>query len=125
MRAAALLFCLLLLGSVLGCATANDSAAGWWWPRSAVERGRAFAQRACAGCHAIGRQGLSPNPDAPPFRTLAARLPGPSLEAELSSISAQGHIWMPPIYITPAEVRSVAAYIRSVATAARGPAGET
>lgn len=29
--------------------------------------GLAFAQGACGGCHAVERQGLSPNPDAPPF----------------------------------------------------------
>lgn len=29
--------------------------------------GLAFAQASCGGCHAVGRHGTSPNPDAPPF----------------------------------------------------------
>ena len=29
--------------------------------------GRAFAQASCAECHAIGRDGTSPNANAPPF----------------------------------------------------------
>jgi mono/diheme cytochrome c family protein len=31
------------------------------------QRGEAFAQASCAGCHAVGRHGLSPNRNAPPF----------------------------------------------------------
>ena len=33
----------------------------------AEARGEALARSSCAGCHAIGRQGSSPNPKAPPF----------------------------------------------------------
>ena len=31
------------------------------------ERGLAFAQAACGGCHAVERYGALPNPDSPPF----------------------------------------------------------
>jgi mono/diheme cytochrome c family protein len=80
-----------------------------------VEAGHRFVQRACAGCHAIGPQGASPNPHSPPFRTVSGLLPGPSLESELESIARRGHVEMPPIYMTPDEIRDVAAYIRAVA----------
>ena len=33
----------------------------------AAARGEALARSVCAGCHAIGRTGASPNPNAPPF----------------------------------------------------------
>jgi mono/diheme cytochrome c family protein len=76
--------------------------------------GQRFARRACAGCHAIKATGAGPNPLAPPFRLLASRLRGPRLDAELRAISRHGHRSMPPIYMTPAERRNVAAYIRSI-----------
>jgi mono/diheme cytochrome c family protein len=31
----------------------------------------AFAQAACGGCHAVEANGISPNPDAPPFARIA------------------------------------------------------
>ena len=33
-------------------------------------RGRELAQTSCAGCHAIERYGMSPNPSAPPFASI-------------------------------------------------------
>lgn len=83
--------------------------------RSDAAAGRRFAERACAGCHAVERRGESPNPHSPPFRTLAARLPGAALEAQLDGIARQGHVEMPPVYMTPDEIHDVAAYIRAVA----------
>jgi len=80
----------------------------------AVEAGRRFTLRSCAGCHAVGPSGSSPNAHAPPFRTLAERLRGPALDAQLAAISRYGHVEMPPIYMTRDEIRGVAAYIRSV-----------
>lgn len=35
--------------------------------------GLLIAQNSCGGCHAAGRTGSSPNPDAPPFVTIANR----------------------------------------------------
>lgn len=107
-------FVLALATLVAGCAGA-DAPLDWRPWRSQAETGRIFARRACAGCHAVGRQGRSPNPLSPPFRALADRLPGPELEDDLSAIASRGHGQMPPIYMTPAEIRAVAAYIRSVA----------
>jgi mono/diheme cytochrome c family protein len=36
-----------------------------------ADRGRAFAQASCSGCHAVARFGSSSNPDAPPFPAIA------------------------------------------------------
>ena len=46
----------------------------WALPASAAEKGmtdkgRALVEEHCARCHAIGVEGDSPHPDAPPFRT--------------------------------------------------------
>jgi mono/diheme cytochrome c family protein len=87
--------------------------------RQDVAAGERFVRRACAGCHAVGPQGASPNPHSPPFRTLAARLPGEALPAQLAAIARRGHVEMPPIYMTPEELEAAAAYIRSIAEQAR------
>jgi mono/diheme cytochrome c family protein len=34
---------------------------------NSAERGQAFAQARCSSCHAITAQGISPNPESPPF----------------------------------------------------------
>jgi len=34
------------------------------------QRGLAFAQASCGGCHAVERNGVSPNPKAPPFAAI-------------------------------------------------------
>ena len=36
-------------------------------------RGEALARSTCAGCHAIGPAGTSPNPNAPPFAAVVNR----------------------------------------------------
>lgn len=38
---------------------------------SAALPGQAFAEASCSGCHAVGRHGSSPNPNAPPFAAIA------------------------------------------------------
>jgi mono/diheme cytochrome c family protein len=106
---------LLVLAALLGgCASFGPGSA-----RQDAASGQRFAERACAGCHAIGPSGESPDPRSPPFRTLAERLPGPALEAELTAIAGRGHVQMPPIYMTPGEIRAVAAYIRAAAPRTR------
>jgi mono/diheme cytochrome c family protein len=118
-----LLAILALAAATAGCAEGRSpEAAGARQPAAA---GQAFVRRACAGCHAIGPQGASPNPHSPPFRTLAARLPGPALEAQLSAIAQHGHVEMPPIYMTPDEIGAVASYIRAVRAPGAGPSDET
>lgn len=35
-----------------------------------ASRGQVFAEETCSGCHAVGRDGSSSNPNAPPFRAI-------------------------------------------------------
>jgi mono/diheme cytochrome c family protein len=107
---------ILAMGVLLaGCASSRETPRQPAAQGDGVMAGRRFAERACAGCHAVGPRGESPNPRSPPFRTLAGRLPGQALEDRLGEIARRGHVEMPPIYMTPQERRDVAAWLRAVA----------
>ena len=47
--------------------------------RDETNRGKALVTENCSRCHAIGKDGDSPHPEAPAFRTLASRYPIDSL----------------------------------------------
>ena len=80
-----------------------------------IERGRAFAQRNCAACHAIGRTGASAY--APPFRTLHERYDVEALAEALAEGIVVGH-WgerqMPQFVLTPAQIDDLLAYLKSL-----------
>ena len=67
---------------------------------------------------AVGPAGDSPNPKAPPFRTLSARHPGVSLREPLSRGIAAPHDVMPKFELTQAQVDTVIAYINSLSAKA-------
>jgi mono/diheme cytochrome c family protein len=102
------------LGVLLaGCASAGPDAGLGRAPGSAAERGLHFAQRACAGCHALDA-GQSPNGGAPTFAILQIRFTPIALERRLAEISAHGHYEMPPVFISRDEAKDIAAYIGSI-----------
>jgi mono/diheme cytochrome c family protein len=92
---------LLLMASA---ATAQDAAA----------RGQAIVEQNCAGCHAVGKQGVSPLPAAPPFRTLGQRYPLVNLEEALAEGIVTGHPDMPPFAFEPDEVSALIDYLESI-----------
>ena len=108
---APLLGLMLLATAGAGCASARPVAETH---AAIVARGQSFAERACAGCHSVGHAGESPNPHAPPFRVIAAQRSDARLGDALSEISRNGHLEMPPIYVTPDEMTGVVAYMRSL-----------
>ena len=63
--------------------------------RAPVKRGEALLTRNCARCHATGTAGLSPHPEAPPFRTLSRRYPVEGLAEALAEGLFVGHPDMP------------------------------
>lgn len=77
-------------------------------------RGRAIVEANCAPCHAVGRSGASPHPDAPPFRTLSQRYPIESLAEALAEGISTGHPDMPEFVAAPAEIDAIIAYVRSL-----------
>ena len=84
-----------------------------------IERGRAYAQRHCATCHAIGRTGSSPYAPAPPFRTLHERYDVEALAEALAEGMIVGHggaRQMPQFVLSPAEIDDLLAYLKSLET---------
>lgn len=84
--------------------------------RQAIEAGRGLAQAHCATCHAIGKRGQSPNPQAPRFATLAQRYPLDNLAEAFSEGILVGHGPMPEFQFEPDQIDSLIAYLRSVQT---------
>jgi mono/diheme cytochrome c family protein len=84
-----------------------------------IERGRAYAQRHCATCHAIGPTGSSPYAAAPPFRTLHERYDVEALAEALAEGMIVGHggaRQMPQFTLSPAEIDDLLAYLKSLET---------
>jgi len=79
-----------------------------------VQRGFTFAQTNCSQCHAIGRFGDSPIPDAPPFRTLHTRYPVEDLAESFAEGITTGHPSMPQFQLDPAQINDLLAYLQSV-----------
>lgn len=79
-----------------------------------VQRGLAFAQTNCSQCHAIGRFGDSPIPEAPPFRTLHTRYPIEDLAEAFAEGITTGHPSMPQFQLDPAQINDLLAYLQSI-----------
>lgn len=103
----------MMAGLVLaGCASAPPPAPpSASFQDEAALRGRALATAACAGCHAIGRDGASPYPDAPPFREIVRRRPLDELEAAMAEGSVTTHPAMPLNTFRSSEIDDLIAYL--------------
>ena len=77
------------------------------------EDGRAIAEAQCATCHAVGRDGASPVPAAPTFRTLLSRYRADVLEEELINGVRVAHP-MPEFQFNPQGVDELIAYLESI-----------
>lgn len=95
---------------VSGSAYAQSSETG----ADGIDRGKALAVRNCSGCHAVGLDGQSPNPNAPPFRTLSERFPIDALEETFIGTIDTGHPGMPVFVATQEQIDDIIAYIASV-----------
>ena len=76
--------------------------------------GRAFAESACASCHAVGRTGASPLKAAPPFGEIMARYPAEDLEEALAEGIVVGHPAMPNFQLQEPELGNLVAYLRTL-----------
>lgn len=100
------LFCLPLLLAACQQVPAVDTASS---PLAA--QGRDLAQRTCAGCHAIGRDAISPYSTAPLFPVIANQ---EGLTAETLSVWLRGAHNYPremDFYLQEAEVNALVAYM--------------
>lgn len=84
-----------------------------------VNDGREIAEAQCAGCHAVGSYGDSPNPAAPTFRTVLSRYRADVLEEELREGIQVAHP-MPDFQFEPQGVHALVAYLQSIQTPAHG-----
>lgn len=76
--------------------------------------GRLLVELNCSPCHAIGVEGDSPHPDAPPFRTLGQRYPIDALEEAFVEGIETGHPDMPSFVATPDQIADIIGYIESI-----------
>jgi len=90
-------------------------------PASAAEdvaAGLLLVEANCAGCHAIALDGVSPLPDAPPFRELHQRYDVEFLSEALVEGIMTGHEAMPEFVFSPDEAAAVVGYLKSLEPAA-------
>jgi len=84
-------------------------------PDPVVARGRGFAEQNCGRCHALGSSGESPNPKAPPFRSLHERYPVEALSEALAEGIRTGHKEMPQFdALDTAQIDDLIAYLKSL-----------
>jgi len=103
-------------------------AAGLSSPAMAVEKdltdkGRALVKKDCSRCHAIGIEGDSPNPEAPPFRTLSSKYPVEDLAESLAEGIVSGHPEMPIFVFGPTDVEAIIDYLQSIQEKPNGAEG--
>ncbi len=79
-----------------------------------AEVGRKVAERVCSACHAIGREGESPNPRAPRFPLIAERYPNANPAPVLVDGTVVRHPGMPEFHFLEHETDGLVAYIRRI-----------
>jgi mono/diheme cytochrome c family protein len=79
-----------------------------------VQRGKAYAARHCARCHAIDRVSQSPLRAAPPFRALHLRYPIETLAESLAEGISTGHPSMPTAELDPDQIHDLLLYLKTL-----------
>ena len=78
-------------------------------------QGKAFVERKCARCHAIGMDDDSHMPEAPAFRTLHNRYPLDSLSEAFAEGIVTGHPAMPEFELGIDTINDMLAYMKGLA----------
>jgi mono/diheme cytochrome c family protein len=78
------------------------------------QQGRVLAERMCARCHAIGRQGKSPHAAAPLFRELGRRVDLDTFVERLREGLMSDHPDMPTFHFSGEDARAFRLYLRSI-----------
>ena len=79
-----------------------------------ARRGETLLTTNCARCHAVGRSGASPHPEAPPFRTLSRKIKVEGLAEALAEGISTGHPDMPEFIFEADEVGAIIDYLKSI-----------
>jgi cytochrome c len=101
---------LVALGIALLLGLATASAA----ETDLTDKGEVLVKENCSRCHAIGKEGNSPHPEAPPFRTLSSRYPVEDLSESLAEGIVSGHPDMPIFVFNVADVEAIIDYLNSI-----------
>lgn len=78
------------------------------------DKGEVLLRENCARCHAVGVTGVSPNSEAPPFRTLSSKYPVEDLAESLAEGIVSGHPEMPIFVFKPREIDAIIVYLESI-----------
>lgn len=92
-------------------------------PDRRIAEGHDLAVRRCSGCHSVERQGDSPNPASPPFRTLGRDYPVETLDEALAEGILVGHAGMPDDPWEPADIDRFLTYLKSIGEPTRAMTG--
>ena len=79
-----------------------------------VAAGKTLVEMHCARCHATGGEGVSPNANAPAFRSLHVLHPLQALREPLTRGIAAPHDEMPKFKLPDADIDKIVAYINSL-----------
>jgi cytochrome c len=77
-------------------------------------KGEVLVRENCSRCHAIGKEGDSPHPPAPPFRTLSSKYPVADLAESLAEGIVSGHPDMPIFVFSPQDVEAIIDYLELI-----------
>lgn len=107
---------MLVLGLALALAAPATQAQTPPAPADPVAVGKVLVERNCGGCHATGREGDSPLPQAPRFRDLHERFAVEDLAEAFAEGVIVGHGPMPEWRFEPDDVEALVAYLKSLET---------
>lgn len=79
-----------------------------------TDKGEQLVKENCSRCHAIGKEGTSPHPEAPPFRTLSSKYPVEDIAESLAEGIVSGHPDMPIFVFSPTDVEAIIDYLQSI-----------
>jgi mono/diheme cytochrome c family protein len=79
----------------------------------AADRGLAFAQQRCSGCHMVGLDETSAT-EGPRFRDLQMRYTSLSLERRFREITQHGTGEMPPVAFSASDAEDLIAYFETL-----------
>lgn len=77
-------------------------------------KGEQIAQTHCARCHAIGREEVSSNPKALPFRQIERKYPVEALAEAFAEGIVTGHKDMPEFVFEPEDVAALLTFLKSI-----------
>ena len=102
------------IGSAVALVLGHDAPAAHAQTGQSIEKGRTIVTLKCARCHAVGKSGSSPFPEAPPMRTFSDKYPIEHLAEALAEGIMSGHPAMPEFIFSPDDIDAILAYLESL-----------